>query len=341
MKTNHTSNTRIQWVDSMRGFSMIVVVLGHVLLSMDIGGYDSFLSTIFLTFRMPLFFFVSGFFSFRAIEWWNKCRTYNIIGRKFKAQIICTIVFYGIFLYSHGVSHPTGFGGYWFTIVLFQMYLIYLCCVWLSKITKFNIVFPILMTLSFIGVGILAANIKFYGIAIALCSENLCKYFQFFTFGLIVSRYSETAFKILSKNLFITISIIGWTVSMILWYSPFLQRICPLAYSLNHDIIARYFGLLSIIAFFYSNRNHLSSGNKYCAGLRLIGQRTLDVYMLHYFFIPDLKILHSWLAPANMIIIQLVISLSITAAIVILCIIISSFVRESRFLRMWLFGTKS
>ncbi len=88
---------RMQWVDAMRGFSMIIVVLGHVLLSMGIGGYSSFLSSVLLTFRMPLFFFVSGFFSYRLINWWTRSRVFDILKRKVQAQVLCTIIFMSVY----------------------------------------------------------------------------------------------------------------------------------------------------------------------------------------------------------------------------------------------------
>lgn len=93
------TNTRIRWVDSMRGFSMLIVVIGHVLLSMGVGGYNTFLSSILLTFRMPLFFFVSGYFSYRAVSWWNKHRAGDILKRKCQAQIFCTILFISVYQY--------------------------------------------------------------------------------------------------------------------------------------------------------------------------------------------------------------------------------------------------
>lgn len=93
------NESRLQWVDSIRGFSMLIVVLGHVLISMGIGGYASFLGSILLTFRMPLFFFVSGFFSYRVILWWNKNRITDILKRKVKAQILCTLAFLSVFQY--------------------------------------------------------------------------------------------------------------------------------------------------------------------------------------------------------------------------------------------------
>lgn len=97
MNKIYEKRERMLWVDSMRGFSMLIVVLGHVLLSMGLGGYDSVLSSLLLTFRMPLFFFVSGFFSYRAFFWWNKSRLSDILKRKIQAQIISTIAFLSVF----------------------------------------------------------------------------------------------------------------------------------------------------------------------------------------------------------------------------------------------------
>lgn len=52
---------RMRVFDAIRGLSMFLVVFGHVLGCFDLGGYDSFLGSVILTFRMPLFFFISGF----------------------------------------------------------------------------------------------------------------------------------------------------------------------------------------------------------------------------------------------------------------------------------------
>lgn len=101
-KEKTKSAGRIQWIDAMRGFSMLLVVLGHVLMNMGVGGYESTLSCIFLTFRMPLFFFVSGFFSYRAVCWWNRARVGDILKRKLQAQVFCTVFF--VTLYQFAMS---------------------------------------------------------------------------------------------------------------------------------------------------------------------------------------------------------------------------------------------
>ena len=334
---------RMQWVDAMRGFSMIVVVLGHVLLSMGIGGYSSFLSSVLLTFRMPLFFFVSGFFSYRLITWWNRERIADILKRKIQAQIICTIIFVSVYQYVIGRIDWlfTGFGGYWFTIVLFQMYLIYLLLSLTSRLISRNIVIPSMVLLSVLFVALL---VMFRGSSWAwnfFSWENLTKYMQFFTIGIICSKYREKLFKLLREPLFSTIVIVGWIICMLLWYNDTFKITVPYLYSFIHDVAVRYFALFTVILCFYRASDYLSSNSVQSKTLRLIGQRTLDIYMIHYFFLPSLSFMEQFLTDGNMLVVQLLISTIITTIIVFMSLLVSTILRESPILSSWLFGTKN
>lgn len=55
---------RIEYLDAMRGFCMILVVYGHLASVADIP--NLFGGSIFATFRMPLFFFLSGFLCYSS-----------------------------------------------------------------------------------------------------------------------------------------------------------------------------------------------------------------------------------------------------------------------------------
>ncbi len=57
-----SSPKRIEYLDAMRGFCMILVVYAHLGSQTSIS--DLFGNNIFMTFRMPLFFFLSGFLCF-------------------------------------------------------------------------------------------------------------------------------------------------------------------------------------------------------------------------------------------------------------------------------------
>lgn len=333
---------RMQWVDAMRGFSMLIVVLGHVLLSMGIGGYSSFLSSVLLTFRMPLFFFVSGFFSYRAIQWWNRQRICDILKRKLQAQVLCTLVFLSVYqlAMTGRIDLANGFGGYWFTIVLFQMYILYLAVSLVSRLMKFNIVIPLLVAISAIFIVLLVFYNRDSWLYQFLCWENLAKYMQFFTLGIVCSKYRHRLFQFLGSNVFIMIMVIGWIVSMLLWYDETFKSQQPLIYSFIHDIAVRYFALFTVIIMFFSNKDRFSQEAKYSLILRFIGQRTLDIYMVHYFLLPHMPWMSEWLAKGNMIIPQIIISSILTATIVALSLLASSILRKSKIMETWLFGVK-
>ncbi|MDE6234529.1 MAG: acyltransferase [Muribaculaceae bacterium] len=342
MEAHLVKNNRMEWVDAMRGFSMIIVVLGHVLVSMGIGAYSSFLSTILLTFRMPLFFFVSGFFSYRHYTAWSKSKITDILKRKFQAQILCTLIFFSIFQLVHQdiISFHNGFGGYWFTIVLFQMYVLYLIFVGLSRVINREVTLLLLILTSVLFLGILILDRGTSRIWNILCWENLTKYMQFFTAGIIVSKYRDIFFRIIDRNWLITTVIIGYTIGMLAYYSTAFKTGYPLLYAMNHDILVRYLGLLLVIIVFYANRNSIQTDTTPNRWLKFIGRRTLDIYMLHYFFLPNMTILYPWIANDQLIIIQLMISLIISFAIVCVCLGISYIIRRSQTLEAWLFGVK-
>lgn len=57
---------RIRYIDALRGFTMLLVVFGHVMMfTFGIGGYNSVIGSFFLTFRMPMFFFISGYIAYK------------------------------------------------------------------------------------------------------------------------------------------------------------------------------------------------------------------------------------------------------------------------------------
>ena len=63
---------RLEWLDALRGFTMILVVANHVS-QMGFEQQWKLSSSLpfLLLFRMPLFFFVSGFLAYKATQVWN------------------------------------------------------------------------------------------------------------------------------------------------------------------------------------------------------------------------------------------------------------------------------
>ena len=125
---------RLGWLDALRGFTMILVVMNHVALkSFGMQIRWSAALQFFLLFRMPLFFFISGFLAYKASRVWDGHTLRELSVKKMRVQLIPTIVFFLLFL---AMIPTTPFvpslmealassmkAGYWFTLVLLYMLL--------------------------------------------------------------------------------------------------------------------------------------------------------------------------------------------------------------------------
>ncbi|MDO5447461.1 MAG: acyltransferase, partial [Prevotellaceae bacterium] len=131
-----TGSCRLEWLDAMRGFTMILVVAYHVMTrSFYVKADASSSMMLLLLFRMPLFFFISGFLSYRSHATWDGHEFSIMLGKKFRIQIIPTIIFFfvaGVLMAGHDkwwyiqtMFHQSTKGGYWFCLVLLYMYVVY------------------------------------------------------------------------------------------------------------------------------------------------------------------------------------------------------------------------
>ena len=63
---------RLEWLDALRGFTMFMVVTNHIYgFGFDTNTKYSMFMSVCLLFRMPLFFFISGFLAYKASFSWN------------------------------------------------------------------------------------------------------------------------------------------------------------------------------------------------------------------------------------------------------------------------------
>jgi len=85
---------RLEWLDALRGFTMIMVVAYHVcqqgfMMPAKVSSSMPFL----VLFRMPLFFFVSGFLAYKAAQIWDIPNLWQLVLKKLRVQLIPTFVF--------------------------------------------------------------------------------------------------------------------------------------------------------------------------------------------------------------------------------------------------------
>lgn len=116
---------RIQYIDCLRGFTMILVVYSHVIGYAYLIDKNSFMNCYFMQFRMPLFFFVSGFLAYSFLD---KAKYFKKLKRRLLGQFFPTCVMLLLFdKYSQSNIASslldTYKNGYWFTLVVFELFL--------------------------------------------------------------------------------------------------------------------------------------------------------------------------------------------------------------------------
>lgn len=362
--STQTSSKRIEYIDALRGFTMILVVFSHIF----IPGISP-LNKLFVTFRMPLFFFISGYIAYKANEVWNFSNYTQKLLSKCRIQLIPTLVFGLLFSYiirDHNFLifvFDGGKDGYWFTIVLLGMFAIYY---------TYNLIISRLHT----GGGIWYKNIILYAIAIALwglpylfgafginfynsysnlfCLPLLFQYFQFFVLGLIARQFQDQAHKIIEHK-YVSAGIIVLFVVLFGWLqidtqyidsTDGLARKILLLINIGSSVIVRYLGLIIVYSFFRKYQAAFTQTTKIGSSLQYIGRHTLDIYVLHYFFLPNIAPVkeflfntqHHWNSPN--IVFELFFGVGVALMVIAVCLLVSKVLRTSDLLAHYLFGAK-
>ena len=310
---------RLEWLDALRGFTMILVVANHVLgLGLGMSPKVSSSMQFLVMFRMPLFFFVSGFLAYKAGLLWDGKTLGTLLLKKIRVQTIPTVVF---FLFGAVILGDMAFGdqvvewlsrplkgGYWFTIVLLYMFIIYYLFCYIESKLKVKSWIPI--TVLFI---------------ISLCFYETCyqpKYFSW-AFG-----WRGT------PNEFMNTS----SINQLFMYFPFF---------LYGNMVRRYWDqaqrrfMLLTIVFMYFRHYHQYFTRFTVIGrsLQYIGRRTLDIYLIHYLFMPNLPTLGSFFSQyRHNFILDTTVSVFLALLVIGFSIITSNILRVSPFLKKWLFG---
>lgn len=170
-----------------------------------------------------------------------------------------------------------------------------------------------------------------------LMIESLTKYFQWFVMGLIVKHYFNTIKKFISKshNRIITCSIVLFVV--LFWISQESQ-VPFVIHKFVHDIAVRYMGLICVFLIFFSFRDYFEQSGVFQNGIKFIGRRTLDIYLLHNFFLPDMFFMRPILE--GRLLLEIVFYLCTSLIIVAVCLGSSQIIRRSDTLAYWCFGSK-
>lgn len=349
----HANKKRIEYIDAMRGFTMILVVYSHILFF----GYDDVLSQsitfnkVFVLFRMPLFFLVSGFVLYKDNITWDLSHSMSFLRKKFMVQIVSTMLF--LLLYVILFDRQLWFAlidnaklGYWFTIALFEYFVIYTMFNYLFYVTKLsdrlrNILLIVLSIVIYVlstptvCLSLFHMDSTVYG----LLGISMLKYFLFFIFGVLIKKYFNRFQSLLDNNKFVTSVIVVFFLVAIY----FVRSGISTSAAKNHAclIVSGLSGIVLVFAFFRKRRDAFTQEKRLGRTLQYIGRRTLDVYLLHYFFLPmNLKEIGKYFVMNQNPTIELFFSLFLTMLVIALCLLMSNILCTSDVLAHYLFAAK-
>ncbi len=344
----------MQWLDAMRGFTMLLVVAYHVAqMSFGINEKQSASLPFLVLFRMPLFFFVSGFLAYKASFLWTWGNALQLTWKKVKVQVIPTVVFLCVCLIlrksdflgalEYSLKSPTK-GGYWFTWVLLHMFVIYYAACMVQRHLKGrwqHAVIWVFFVLSLVVYESLYQPSITYHKDLFFKYSSLIKtmnFLPFFLFGNLVHRYWEQVQRVFDSSWFFPIlmvlafvccaDIFRWHAMKGVW--------------INLPRTTAMFSLLTLTVMFFRYYQSWFTTDKVAGrGLQYIGVRTLDIYLLHFILLPKLPQLGAWFnANRPNFVLEIVASMSIALIVIAFCLLVSQLLRISPFFKLYLFGRK-
>lgn len=355
--------SRIEWLDAMRGFTMLLVVAYHVAQFGFAENEKTSAALPFLVlFRMPLFFFVSGFLAYKANFVWNIKNTLPLVGKKLHVQIIPAIIFLCIFIifksklpFWDGImtalKSPTK-NGYWFTWVLLQMFLIYYALsivvhyvgikseklkvkngysfffwltVWILSIVAYETLY-------------LPKSFKYHQAPFYAYTSFIqtIRFMQFFLLGNIVHRYWKEIQRLFDSIWFFPLVA---TLAVVCCADIFRLHTLKFAWTNLPRTTAMYTLLLIVVMFFRHNQEWFCKERPLGKALQYAGAHTLDIYLLHFLLIPSLPFIGTWLnAHHPNFLLDILCSIGVAIPIVALCLLISQIAHTSKPLGKFLFG---
>ena len=328
---------RIEYIDAMRGFTMILVIYSHIC-HFCFG--DSLLgfNAVFFLFRLPCFFFISGW----LFETMARKPFWQIARRKMMVQLVPTFIFLLLLAPPPEFFHQLGAlkGGYWFTFVLFEFFILYMLSVRLCR--KWDFAVALLITLgSFVysryysviqtsAVGWQTYAISFLG----FLSVVVWRYFLFFYIGAWVRRHFEAFVRWTDKPVVLLV------ITAVFAFVASTPHKNILLYEIMRLYVGGVSGMILVFSFFRLSASWLQQ-IRLSKPLQYVGTRTLDVYLLHYFFLPRFLLYYAdLLQTLDSRVLEFVVILTISLLVLGVTLLVSYVIRLNHFLGHYLFGVK-
>ena len=327
------AKTRLHYFDVLKGLAIFMVVIGHVL-TMCIRDIDSaVLFKLVEKIHMPIFFFISGYFTYKVTEKGNII--VSGIFSRVKQLIVPFLAVSALWLFYfphsglqspfdstlEGLYFSVGKNGYWFTLCLFEIIILYYAITPLLNLSR-NVLFRLLVILlTWIGLGCIAsvdALNKFNALtSLALVYE----FFPVFMLGVISRSHNDIYEQITEKGKYITIAMIAgsflmyyvcwpWEFQLPMMFLPFVKLLLYVCVVIMAVAIVKPWCNRSVT-------ETLPDGTRMVRLWKYLGTQSLSIYLLHYFFLIPIPVLREPLIGMNLNFVPTLIVAGILATVII------------------------
>lgn len=298
---------RLLSLDALKGFAILLVILGHIGSFSDPGtiSTQTFLHTFIYVVHMPLFIMTAGYFAQRRVD--SLSSLTKFLSDKFIRLILPAFLWYTFYaLWTMGSVNYAGLLGnhYWFTFTLFNLMLIFMCQNTLLgfvlrcfKQAENRVLEVVLHVLCMLGVYYALSTLTIPSSVPAVRTWLMLKdlaacFYPFLVCGWLVGRL-DLLEKLRSKSVIAV---------------AFLLFVCSVVYLSKHaewKSYLEYGGLLHMhrlmaVSFFvlmvYVMHEVTEREGRIGRWLVTLGQWSLPIYFVHYFFIPAFPGMNNFLA---------------------------------------------
>src|ERR1035437_1271137 len=310
--------------------------MGHVICFDFNNNNINLIFELIYSFHMPLFMFLAGFVGLKMNQKFDFKITIKYIINKFITLIIPFLSVGLLFTYYYRKEltdlffHPMKLG-YWFTWVLFFIGCINLIPTFISeKLNKNKALWIDLLIYGVICMCFEIINkISFFPKSweLFLSWDQIIGYYRYFALGFIIRKYDILLKLITESNLIFTVSLFLFCGSLI--YNRY--------YSFNR-LTYLVVGISAIFTCVYLFKKNTDIYFGKC--FEYLGQKSLDIYLIHYFFIFAISIpkLGDFFANGENFVFQLFLTSGISILVIALTLFVSKIIRTSNLLSILLLG---
>ena len=164
------------------------------------------------------------------------------------------------------------------------------------------------------------------------------RHYIFFCFGVFVKKYFKQ-FVTITNNAQVMAAVIV-SFFLLLFFEQFIINQIPVFYTISFFLYG-FLGITTIYTVFRKNEEWFATNQNISRWMQYIGRHTLDIYLLHYFFLPrNLQMIGEFFKSYPNPTIELIVSSTLALIVIGICLLVSKVLCTSPILANVLFGKK-